>query len=109
VYRLKDKKSEFFHFEFNSPGNNRKPLSLSPHHYIMTHEQTLKITAKGLFEAGRLQDGDLTDFTLKKSDIIEIDNGLVSFFFYCAGSLQRLRPVTFAPLKEQPAGRKSGK
>lgn len=74
-------------------------ISPSAHHYKLRHEEPLGLNAKNFYE--RVGHGDMDDFLMEADispgEIVEIDDGLRPYCFYCLSWARFVPAPSFDP------------
>ena len=111
VYGFADRDSELMHWMFNSKDvlscERTAHISVSERHYRLRLEVSLGMTAKQFYDA--TQSESLSDIfsrygaQVERSEIIEIDDGLKPYYFYCMGGFAVVPLVSFDRSRVQPS------
>ena len=106
VYGFKDDNSMYLDYRFNE---NADPVLMSPHHYKVVYETTGFINAKDFYERANSESlNDEIGFEIKKRNVVEIDDGLYPYYFYCKGFLQFAKVVFYLPVNAKNTSKKNG-
>jgi len=97
VYGFADEQSEFMDIFVREQFDPKRSTYVYPtaSHYKLRYETTVAMKAKAFFES--VGHGDLDDFfaevDIQPGEVIEIDDGLKPYYFYCLGCA-RIVPVS---------------
>ncbi len=108
VYGFVNEESEYTDWLMNRRyyDSRKEPhISASSFHYKLRLELTPNLTAKQFFEAEQLEGVHkvLPDANTAPGEVIEIDDGLKPYYFYCVDSYTVVPLIGFNPSLAQPA------
>lgn len=113
VYGFTSEESEYMDWLFNrksDDGKNGAHISASASRYQVRLEVELGLTAKQFYDAIQMEyvSAVIPDSDLSGGEVIEIDDGLKPYYFYCLDQFVVVPLPFFDRAKTQKAGKKGG-